>query len=1388
MTEVVSADIDPAPAVRKRRWPRVLLAMVAGLLALVAGAVLLLDTQVGHRFVADQVAALKPANGLRYRIGRIEGSIYGRATLIDVRIYDARGLVFAAPRAQLDWRPLAWSANRLDIRRLTVPRATLAKLPNLLPTGRQGPILPGFDIAIGWLAIDRLEIAPAITGQRRIGGLVGRADVRDRRALVDLAALVEGSDFLRIKLDATPDRDRFDLAARGRGRGDGVLARLAGVNRPLAFAVEGDGRWARWQGSAAAKVGGVSIADLRLGVESGRYTLGGEVAPASLLSGRLQRLTSPRVRLNGAATFANRRIEGTLSARSAALAIEASGGIDLAENRYRNLRTSVRVLQPSALVGNMTGRDIALRVILDGGFSTARFDYRLTTPQVAFDRTGFEQVRIAGQGRLSASPVTVPIRLTAARVTGVGNVAGGILRNLSVAGALKVTAANITGDQLQLRSDKLSGRVMVFVDLRTGQYEVGLAGGLQRYLIPGLGIVDVDSRLSVVPGANGRGTRILGRGTAQVVRLDNGFFRSLTGGLPRIVTGLERGADRILYFRNAVLTSPDLTLRGNGFRRVDGTFYFEGSGTQRQYGPVTLKLNGRIDRPTVELRLALPNATLGLSDVQARLDPTPQGYVYTAAGGSRLGPFTSEGAILLPRGGSGRIEVARLDVAGTRASGALDIVAGGFDGRLDVAGGGLSGNLAFAVQAGIQRIDGAIDAQGAQLAETLSVRRGQLRFTTLLDPAGTTLEGNVLARGLRAGGLTLARFDGSARLVDGVGDAKVALAGSRGRGFAIDATARIAADSYTISGGGTVDRRPLKLVSPAVIRREGDGWRLEPTRLTFADGEAQIAGTLAGGTTAIDASVTRMPLTVLDIGYPGLGLGGRATGKLSYVARADAAPTGSVDMTIRGLSRAGLVLSSRPIDVGVKGVLQPGQAGFRAIMASGGRTIGRAQARLAPLGAGSLAQRLANAPLVAQLRYGGPADTLWRLTGIELFDLSGPVAIGADVSGRLADPRIRGSLRSENARIESTVTGTVLTNVQTRGRFNGSRLVIDQFQARDGRQGSVSGSGSFDLSAVRGFGIDLNVNAQNALLINRDDIGATVTGPISITSDGRGGTIGGEVVLNSSRYRLGQAVVAAPIPRLNITEINQRGGDDAEPERIEPWKLDLRARAPGNMAVTGLGLDSEWSANLRIGGEPTAPQIRGRADLVRGDYDFAGRSFDIDRGRISFDGSVPSNPALDISANANTQGLNATIRVTGNALKPQIGFSSIPALPEDELLSRLLFGTSITNLSAPEALQLASAVSALQDGGNGLDPINAVRRAAGLDRLRIVAADPQTGQGTSIAAGKFVTRRTYVEIISDGQGYSATRVEFQLTRWLSLLSSISTIGRQSANVRVSRDY
>ena len=88
----------------------------------------------------------------------------------------------------------------------------------------------------------------------------------------------------------------------------------------------------------------------------------------------------------------------------------------------------------------------------------------------------------------------------------------------------------------------------------------------------------------------------------------------------------------------------------------------------------------------------------------------------------------------------------------------------------------------------------------------------------------------------------------------------------------------------------------------------------------------------------------------------------------------------------------------------------------------------------------------------------------------------------------------------------------------------------------------------------------------------------------------------------------------------------------------------------------------------------------------------------------------------------------------------------------------------------------------------GVDVQPDARVVVGLDRLRIVSADVATGQKTSIAAGKYITRKLFVEVITDGQGYSATQLEYQLTRWISLLSTLSTVGRSSASVRISKDY
>jgi translocation and assembly module TamB len=220
-----------------------------------------------------------------------------------------------------------------------------------------------------------------------------------------------------------------------------------------------------------------------------------------------------------------------------------------------------------------------------------------------------------------------------------------------------------------------------------------------------------------------------------------------------------------------------------------------------------------------------------------------------------------------------------------------------------------------------------------------------------------------------------------------------------------------------------------------------------------------------------------------------------------------------------------------------------------------------------------------------------------------------------------------------------------------------------------------------------------------------------------------------------------------------------------------------------------MGITSEWSADVRVRGAANTPEVSGRVQLVRGDYDFAGKRFELTKGDLRFQGQFPPDPLIDIVATSSAQGFTAQLSITGTAQKPEIKFSSVPSLPEDEVLSRILFGESVTNLSAPEAIQLAAALASLRPtSGKGFNPMGAVRKGLGIDRLRILPADSTTGRGTSIAAGQYIGRNVYVELATDAQGFTATNIEVSLTRSLSILSQVATLGGINVNLRWRRDY
>ncbi|HEX8388705.1 MAG TPA: translocation/assembly module TamB domain-containing protein, partial [Sphingomonas sp.] len=1193
--------------------------------------------------------------------------------------------------------------------------------------------------------------------------------------------------------DAVPERNRLDLDARLEAPVGGVVSTMGNLRQPLSVVVDGRGAWERWRGKAVARLGGGELANLDLAATDGRFRVTGRTRPGLYLAGPVERLTQPFMTVEADATLQERRVDTRFKLRSDALFVDGGGLVDMATSRFRNFALDARLLTPGAIAPNLSGRDVLARVVLDGAFATPTVNYKVTAARLAFGDTGVDRLYAEGLARVDADRILVPVRARAGRVTGLNAAAGELLTNVSVDGDLAISGVNVLSDNLRIRSDRIDATAIVVANLETGRYTGALKGRVNDYRVDGIGILNVttDAKLVTAPGG---GFGITGRVVATTSRIFNEGARDFLGGNAVVRADVEYGPTGLIRFSGVRLNAPRFRVtRGSGLYDPAGRIAFEADAVSTQYGPLSARVTGSVANPVVVLRAARPGLGVGLSNVQARIVGRGGAYAVIASGGTEYGAFNAD--LLVRPGAQLVVDVRRLLFAGIAFTGRVaQTAAGPFAGALRFAGSGLSGDVRLANQGGYQRADVAARGFNAQIpgANDFTVGRLIANASVVAFPNAPQVIADVQIGDLRYNDFVLQAGRARVNYQGGRGTAQALLTGSSGVPFRVALNARLSPGDYLVALRGQANNVPFRTVNPARIRTVGADYVLSPTRIDFGQGSARLAGSYGRGIRA-QARLDRFDLSTFNA-LNNLGLAGQITGSLDFAQPNSAAfPTADARVTVRNFTRSSIAAVSSPVDIVFAGRLVPNGGEARALVRTGNTVIGRMLARLQPLapGAGSWTTRLLAAPLGGGIRYNGPSSVLFSFAGLPNQQLSGPIALAADFSGQVRRPRLNGLIRADNLTYLNETYGTRLTAMRLAGRFDNDRLQLTQVDARAGG-GTVRAQGTIGLSAEAGFPIDIRAVLADAQLATGEDLSATSTGTVRITNGPNGGLIQGDLTVPRARYQIvrqGQAEVAELTGVRRRSEIREpRPTDRPARAPVGLFRLDLRVRADNRIFVSGMGLESEWQMDLRVGGTNAAPQVTGGLELVKGAYSFAGKRFEITRGLIDFRGGALTDPGINIVASTTTNGITANINVTGTGQRPQIAFTSTPTLPQDEVLSRLLFGSSPANLSALEAVQLASALNSLRGSGGGLNPIGKLRSATGFDRLRIVGADQATGRGTSLAAGKYLTDDIYVEIVTDARGFTATQIEIALTRALSLLSSTGSFGGSSASLRYSKDY
>ncbi len=694
-----------------------------------------------------------------------------------------------------------------------------------------------------------------------------------------------------------------------------------------------------------------------------------------------------------------------------------------------------------------------------------------------------------------------------------------------------------------------------------------------------------------------------------------------------------------------------------------------------------------------------------------------------------------------------------------------------------------AGTLTLAAPGGRQ--DAALDlglrgvaAAGIAVAEARL--RGQVR-----DARGNpTVDARLSAAGVTVGGAEIATLAVDARgPLSALGLTAEASGMAGGRPLDLRLAARIAATAEppraTVSmAEANYGGERVALAAPLVLRATGGVVVADGLDLVLPRG-GRITGRLGGGAGGLSGDLT---LSAVDLtlakALAGVPVAG---GVLDGTARFD---TGAGRAEGR-LTGRGLRLDAVPQEAGALALdatldWRGGPARVAATL-SGDFGDPIAVTASLPLTRGPIPGLNPRGPLAATIGWRGEIGALWAAVPLPAHLLNGAADVALRIGGTPRAPTVAGTVGLSGGRYQFLDAGVILTDLTIRSRIAGTRDLVLDLSARDGANGRVEGE--VRLASTDGPPtLTARLSARQAVLVRRDDVTARLSADLTADGPLTGPRIAGLVTVDRAEVRL---VNAMPPSVATLGEVRLKGAPPPPPAGDGDGgpTLDLAVRAPGAIFVRGRGLDSEWKADVTITGAAGDPRIAGAVERLRGSFLLIGERFELEEGRITFPPGPTIDPALVLTLTRTDNDITGRILVTGRASEPEIGFSSSPQLPEEEVLPRLLFGTSKQGLTAGQAIQLAAGVALLTTGEAG--PLDIAREALGVDVLQV---DPGA-DSTDVTVGKTLAPGVFVGATRDvtGKGGSAVKIEVEVFEGFQIEGEVGPEG-SSVGAGWTRDF
>lgn len=416
---------------------------------------------------------------------------------------------------------------------------------------------------------------------------------------------------------------------------------------------------------------------------------------------------------------------------------------------------------------------------------------------------------------------------------------------------------------------------------------------------------------------------------------------------------------------------------------------------------------------------------------------------------------------------------------------------------------------------------------------------------------------------------------------------------------------------------------------------------------------------------------------------------------------------------------------------------------------------------------------------------------------------SGRVAVQATLEGPMRSPLVTGRMDVENGRIRHFALPHALENISGVVRFDSRGITLDELSARLGG-GPVLFGGRIDIEGYRPGRLDVDVRGQDMRLRFPEGMRSVVDADLALQGTVEAATLSGNVIVRNAVYTR-RFETGGGILELAGGAASQSGGPL---ESTLPLRYDVRITAPSTLRIENNTARVVATVDVQLRGTYDRPLLFGRVDIDRGEFNFEGKRYVVNRGTIDFNNSTRIEPFFDIETETRVRVPGQTYRVTVRAagtferLTPE--FSSDPPLPTEIDVLGLLFsdvapGRDVelrrysTNVTPQQQLLRDRATRALT-GALSAEVGRVVEQTFGVDTFQLTPSLADPNQQSSrldpaarLTIGKRLSDRiylTYSRSLSSSTSDQIILLEYDQTDRFSWILSRNEDRTYALDVRV----